>query len=82
MSSPQPVYLTDDQRVALDMAVRLLEAVNRAHDLGWHSITVKRLMAAAEGVKNAMPPDPATAPPSAFGARARRRYVSREDDTR
>jgi hypothetical protein len=47
-------------------ALRLLEAARRARALGWRTITVSRLIRIAIGDGKAMPPDPATAPPSAF----------------
>lgn len=47
---------------------RLLEATRRARVLGWRTITVARLARIAAGDETAMPPDPATAPKSAFGS--------------
>ena len=45
----------------------LQEGVRRARALGWRTITVSRLIRLAAGDKTALPPDPRTAPPSAFG---------------
>lgn len=47
-------------------AERVLEATRRARILGWRTITVSRLARVAAGDEKAMPPDPATAPKSAF----------------
>ncbi|MCX5137619.1 hypothetical protein OOK06_36740 [Streptomyces sp. NBC_00340] len=47
-------------------ADRVLEATRRARALGWRTITVSRLARIAAGDEKAMPPDPATAPRSAF----------------
>lgn len=73
------VRLTESQREAVNMAARLVTAVDRADRLGWRTITIDRLVRIAEGDSSAMPPDPATAPPSAFGSRRRRRPAVQED---
>jgi hypothetical protein len=72
------VLLTEDQRTAVNMAARLVTAVDRADRLGWRTITIDRLLRIAEGDASAMPPDPATAPPSARGSRPRHR-LAQED---
>lgn len=45
----------------------LLQALDRARRLGWRTITVDRLLKLQLGDEGALPPDPATAPLSAFG---------------
>lgn len=52
------IRLTEAQREAVNMAARLVEAVNRADRLGWSKISIDRLKRAAEGDPKAMPPDP------------------------
>jgi hypothetical protein len=47
-------------------ADRVLEATRRARALGWRTIAVSRLTRIAAGDERAMPPDPASAPKSAF----------------
>lgn len=69
---------TDSQREAVNIALRLVTAVDRADRLGWRTITIDRLLRIAEGDPSAMPPDPATAPRSAFGSRPRRRPATQE----
>lgn len=73
------VHLTDAQREAVNMAARLVTAVDRADQLGWDKISVDRLLRVAHGDTKALPPDPATAPPSAFGSRRRRRPAVQEE---
>lgn len=48
----------------------ILEALSRAERMGWRTITLRRLRALARGDESALPPDPATAPRSAFGQSA------------
>lgn len=50
-----------------DPAALLDEAARRAAALGWRTITVRRLIQLRRGDASALPPDPDTAPPSAFG---------------
>lgn len=45
----------------------ILEALARAERLGWRTITLRRLRRLATGDEKALPPDPRTAPRSAFG---------------
>lgn len=45
----------------------ILEALARAERLGWRTITLRRFRKLASGDEKALPPDPATAPRSAFG---------------
>lgn len=52
---------------ARDPGELLYEAARRAAELGWRTITVARLRKLAQGDASALPPGPATAPPSAFG---------------
>lgn len=54
----------------MEIAQLVLEAAARAERLGWRTITLKRLQRLAEGDEKALPPDPATAPRSAFGQSA------------
>jgi hypothetical protein len=54
----------------MEIAQLILEAAARAERLGWRTITLKRLRRLAEGDEKALPPDPATAPRSAFGQSA------------
>lgn len=42
-------------------------ALERAERLGWRTISLDRLRALANGNYNRLPPNPATAPRSAFG---------------
>lgn len=58
----------------------LAEAARRAADLGWRTITVARLTRLRLGDASALPPDPQTAPPSAFGT-YRPRPAVRSGDT-
>lgn len=51
----------------LTPAELLDEAARRAAELGWRTITVRRLTRLRAGDATALPPDPAKAPPSAFG---------------
>lgn len=59
--------MPDQNAADVAAALRVLDATRRARQLGWRTITVSRLMRVASGDDKAMPPDPATAPPSAFG---------------
>ncbi|MEU0627707.1 hypothetical protein [Streptomyces sp. NPDC005989] len=59
----------------------LTEAARRAAALGWRTITVARLTALRRGDTSALPPDPATAPRSAFGT-YRPRPADTEEPTR
>jgi hypothetical protein len=54
----------------MEIAELILEAASRAERLGWRTITLKRLQQLARGDATALPPDPATAPRSAFGQSA------------
>jgi len=54
----------------MEIAQLILEATARAERLGWRTITLKRLRRLAEGNRDALPPDPSTAPRSAFGQSA------------
>lgn len=53
----------------LRRAALLFQAVEYAEGLGWSQIGVDRLLRVARGDDSALPPDPATAPRSAFGSR-------------
>ncbi len=48
----------------------ILEALARAERLGWRTITLRRLRRLAMEDETALPPDPSTAPRSAFGGSA------------
>jgi hypothetical protein len=48
----------------------ILEALARAERMGWRTITLQRLRKLAAGDEKALPPDPVTAPISAFGQSA------------
>ena len=65
MTTLKPKPTAEDERI--EVGLRLLEAVHRCRALGWRTITVDRLVRIANGNDQAMPPDPATAPPSARG---------------
>jgi hypothetical protein len=54
----------------MEIAQLILTAAARAERLGWRTITLKRLQRLADGDETALPPDPATAPRSAFGQSA------------
>lgn len=54
----------------MEPAELILEALSRAERMGWRTITLRRLRALARGDEKALPPDPATAPRSAFGQSA------------
>lgn len=66
MTALKPKPTNEAERI--ETALRLLEAVHRCRELGWRTVTVDRLVRIANGdVDKAMPPNPATAPPSARG---------------
>lgn len=66
MTTLKPKSTDEDERI--EDGLRLLEAVHRCRALGWRTVTVDRLVRIANGDDDtAMPPNPATAPPSARG---------------
>jgi len=54
--------LPEDEEKRVEIALKLLDAVQRCRELGWRTVTVNRLVRIANGDPMAFPPDPATAP--------------------
>lgn len=59
--------MPDSSKPTTPASALLITAVDRAERLGWRTITVRRMRRLQRGDESALPPDPATAPPSAFG---------------